>query len=81
MNIFTNNEISPIILIIILVWVLPWKIYALWQAVKHNNKGWFIAILILNTFAILEIVYVFFVLKKKWSEVKNSCLKTLKIKK
>lgn len=81
MNIFTNNEFSPIFLIIVLVWVLPWKIYALWQAAKHNHKGWFVAIAILNTFAILEIVYIFFVLKKKVSTVKDALLRTLGIRK
>lgn len=50
--------------IIAMLWVLPWKAYALWTAAKMNHKRWFIAIIILNTFAILEIVYIFFVVKK-----------------
>ena len=53
------------ILVIMAFWVLPWKGYALWSAAKLNHKYWFIALLILNTLAILDIIYIFFVVKKK----------------
>ncbi len=43
----------------ITLWTLPWKGYALWLASKNNHKWWFIAILLLNTVAILEIIYIF----------------------
>jgi hypothetical protein len=52
------------ILILLSSWVLPWKGYALWKAARLSHKGWFIAILILNTFAILEIIYIFFVARR-----------------
>ncbi|BFD25064.1 MAG: DUF5652 family protein [Candidatus Parcubacteria bacterium] len=38
---------------------------ALWKAAKNSNKGWFVVILILNTLAILEILYIFVFGKKK----------------
>lgn len=60
----TITENSWIILSLIL-WVLPWKAVALWRAVKNNHKGWFIALLLLNTLAVLEIVYIFVFSKKK----------------
>lgn len=41
------------------VWTLPWKGYALWLAARNNHKLWFIALLIVNTLAILEIIYIF----------------------
>ena len=47
-----------------MIWVLPWKGYALWTASRNTNKRWFIALLILNTFAILDIFYLFYVAKK-----------------
>lgn len=50
--------------IIAVLWVLPWKGYALWTASRHAHKRWFIALLILNTFAILDIFYLFYVAKK-----------------
>ena len=51
------------ILTLILVWTLPWKGYALYQAAKRGDIKWFIAILILNTLAILDIIYLGFVVK------------------
>jgi len=47
------------------LWTMPWKGYALWRAARGSRKGWFIALLLLNTLAILEIVYIFFFDKKK----------------
>jgi len=53
------------VLILIALWVLPWKGVALWRASKNNHKKWFIALLILNTLAILEIIYIFYFSKQK----------------
>ena len=52
-------------LIILLLWVLPWKGYALWTAAKRAGKWWFVALLLINTLAILDIFYLFFIAKKK----------------
>ena len=60
-NIISN----PLILFLILAWVLPWKGFALWKAAKNSHKKWFIAILVMNTLAILEIVYIFYFSKPK----------------
>ncbi len=48
-----------------LVWVLPWKGVALWKAAGNKQKKWFIALLIVNTLALLEIVYIFYFSKPK----------------
>jgi len=61
-QILTNN---PWIIVLIVLWVLPWKGVALWKAAKNGNKKWFIVLLILNTLAILEILYIFVFGKKK----------------
>lgn len=53
------------ILLVIALWTLPWKGVALWRAGRNGQKGWFIAILVLNTLAILEITYIFFFSRKK----------------
>ncbi len=42
-----------------IAWVLPWKGVALWKAARRTDKWWFIALLVLNTLAILEILYIF----------------------
>jgi|GEM_PF-982094 len=52
---------DPYILLLILLWVLPWKGYALWLASRRSQKWWFVALLVINTLAILEIIYIFFI--------------------
>lgn len=56
-------------------WVLPWKGYALWTSSKMGHKRWFLALLVLNTFALLEIFYIFYIVKKTPKQV-FSALKT-----
>lgn len=50
---------------LILLWVLSWKGVALWKSARNGHKYWFIALLIAQTFAILDIIYIFFVDKRK----------------
>ena len=56
---------NPLVALLIALWVLPWKAVALWKAVKNDSKPWFVALLILNTLGILEILYIFIFGKKK----------------
>ncbi|MDD5144921.1 MAG: DUF5652 family protein [Candidatus Pacebacteria bacterium] len=56
---------NPWTMFLLIAWTLPWKGVALWRAAKNTDKKWFIAILILNTMAVLEIIYIFFFSKKK----------------
>lgn len=44
-------------LIVILVWSLIWKALALWQSARRGEKVWYIALLVVNTMGILEIIY------------------------
>ena len=48
-----------------LIWSIYWKGMALWHAVKSGEKIWFIALLIINTAGILEILYLYFFSKNK----------------
>jgi hypothetical protein len=68
-------------MILILLWTLPWKIFALWTAAKKSHKAWFVVMVIFNTVAILEIVYIFFIAKKKWPEVKRAFIRAVTPKK
>lgn len=52
-------------LYLVLLWVLPWKGVALWKAARNSHKKWFVALLIVNTLALLEIVYIFYFSKPK----------------
>jgi methionyl-tRNA synthetase len=60
------------ILIPLIAWTLSWKGIALWKAARRNSLGWFVAILILNTVGILEIIYIFFVAKNGESAEEKS---------
>ncbi len=47
------------------LWTMPWKGVALWRAAGNKHLWWFIAIFILNTLAVLEIIYIFAFSRKK----------------
>ena len=55
---------AGIALIALLLWSFVWKGLALWHSAKRNDKAWFIVFLIINTAGILEIIYLFFVIKE-----------------
>lgn len=44
-------------LVALIVWSIVIKGYALWHAARSGQTKWFIALLIINTLGILEIVY------------------------
>jgi len=56
---------NPWVIWLALIWTIPWKGIALWRAVKLDHKWWFIALLIVNTLAVLEILYIFIFSKIK----------------
>ena len=49
----------------LIVWSAVGKGIALWRAVRSNHLGWFVAIFLLNTVGILEIIYLVAFAKKK----------------
>lgn len=55
----------PLFVILGVIWTLPWKGVALWKAAKLDQPIWFIALLIVNTLGLLEILYIFVFSKKK----------------
>ena len=52
-----------------LLWTLAWKGWALWRAAGRNERWWFIALLVINTLGLLEILYLF-VFSRESSELK-----------
>jgi hypothetical protein len=50
-------------LLLIYVWATAWKAWALWIAVKKDQKVWFLVFIILSTAGILEIFYIFYLSK------------------
>lgn len=61
--------VNPVFVALAIVWSLVWKGLALWKSAGLRQKYWFIAILIVNTLGVLEIIYIFFVAKKYKVEI------------
>jgi len=56
---------------VIVAWSLVWKGLSLWRAAKNDSKAWYVVLLVLNTFGILEILYYFIFGKKGREEEKK----------
>ncbi len=54
-----------VLAVFITVWSIVWKGLALWRSAKKEHKYWFIALLVINTLGLLEILYYFVFSKKK----------------
>ncbi len=52
-------------IVLIIIWTLPWKGVALWKAARNRSVIWFAALFLLNTLGILEIICIFFFSRKK----------------
>jgi len=52
-------------LIVLVIWDLIWKSLALWHSARKSQKGWFIALLIVNSLGILPIIYLIWFKNKK----------------
>jgi len=59
----TSTE-NQFILILLIVWTLPWKGLALWKSAQRKEKWWFIAMLLTNTLGVLEILYLYIFSKR-----------------
>ena len=47
------------LLLIALFWSLIWKAFALWRSARNRHAIWFVALLLVHTMGILEILYIF----------------------
>jgi len=59
------------IIVLFLLWTIPWKGAALWRSARRGHAGWFIVFLIVNTLGILEILYLFIFSRKRKPKVKS----------
>lgn len=68
MNIIETSALmfmaSPILLAL-LAWSIVWKGFSLWRAAQNKSKTWFIILLLINTFGLLDILYIFVFGRKK----------------
>ena len=56
---------NPALFIPLVIWAMAWKGAALWRAAQRKELGWFIALLLVNTLGLLEIIYLFVFAKRR----------------
>lgn len=61
---------------LIAVWSLVWKGLALWKSARNDQRYWFLALLVINTVGILEILYLFVFASKKLELVREAKIVT-----
>ncbi len=44
---------------------LPFKIIGIWRAARNEQKGWFAALLLINSLGLLELIYLFYFSRAK----------------
>lgn len=55
-------------LLVLSLWTLVWKGLGLWHSSRNSQKGWYIAMLILNTAGLLPIIYLIWFKPKPMGE-------------
>ena len=61
-----------IFVVIAALWTIPWKGVALWKSAKNGQKIWFVVLFLINTLALLEIIYIFFFADKKTAQSREN---------
>jgi hypothetical protein len=64
-NFYIWNAAIFAVFILVTVWSIIWKGFALYRAGANRSPAWFVVLLIFNTVGILEILYLFVFSKKK----------------
>lgn len=54
---------QPEVIIPLLTWSTFWKGLALWKAARKKHLTWFIILLLVNTLGLLEIAYVYYLIR------------------
>lgn len=72
MDFLSFYENNTALLVLIVLWSLPWKGVALWKAAENEQKVWFVVILITSTFALLDALYIFYFSKKPTKSKKKT---------
>jgi methionyl-tRNA synthetase len=56
--------VNPYTILAIVLWTLPWKAWALWLAARRGDLWWFLALIVVSTLGIVEMLYIFFIAKQ-----------------
>lgn len=60
-----------VIIVLLSIWSLAWKGYAMWESARLGHKWWFVIILLVNTIGILEIIYIFAVARRQKTDLQT----------
>lgn len=55
---FSQDQLM--LLLLIQLWELPWKGYALWRAAQNRQTGWFVALMLVHLAGLIDIIYIFY---------------------
>jgi methionyl-tRNA synthetase len=61
----TENAGVLALLVAVILAAYALKGFALWRAGRNNQRGWFVALLLVNTLGILELIYLMTAGKKR----------------
>lgn len=67
-NSLLSDPMAQLVILVLMAWSLVWKGIALWKSANNKQRNWFVALLIINSLGILEIIYIFYFSKKKSQE-------------
>jgi hypothetical protein len=70
LSVITPELITQLVSVfaLLMVWSFIWKGIALWKASQNDSVPWFVALLLVNTLGILELLYIFVFSKKTQRE-------------
>lgn len=57
-------------LVPMMIWDAVWKGLGLWSAARNGHKGWFVALLLINSLGVVPIIYLKWFAKKAAAVVK-----------
>ncbi len=77
-DIVTTNKQMLFIFILFIIYSFVLKGIALWKAARKAQKGWFVALFLINTLGILELLYIFIFSKKENKIISNKSEKDKK---
>ncbi len=63
----SQSPLFTFLYFVIIAWSFFWKGLALWHCAQNRQKYWFVALLVLNTLGIVEVVYLFYFAKKRYT--------------
>lgn len=80
---FYQHPVNFLLLLVLLsVWELVWKGFGLWHSAQNKQKGWFVALLLVNLAGLLPIIYlIWFKPKQKRETPLKASTKSVRKKK